>query len=134
MGGPRFRLYGGADYFEHSSEEILVIVQIEHINAVKNIDEIITVEGVDAFFIGPYDLAASMNIKLGMYNKDPKHIKAVADALAAGKKHGVPAGIQVGNSEAAKQRIDEGFRLVAISSDEGFLMSAAYNNLKPFVS
>ena len=133
VGGPRFRLYGGADYFEHSSEEILVIVQIEHINAVNNIDEIISVDGVDAFFIGPNDLAASMNIKLGIDNKDPKHVKAVADALAAGKKHGVPAGILVGNSEAAKQRVDEGFRLVAISSDEGFLMSAAYNNLKPWL-
>lgn len=124
-GGPRVKLYGGDDYFYHANEEIALIVQIEHITAVENIDEILTVEGVDAFFIGPMDLAASMGIKLGLDNPDPRFKKAVNRALEAGKKHNVPGGIYVSGSEAANQRIEQGFQLVALGSDERFLVSAA---------
>jgi len=124
-GGPRVRLYGGTDYFEHANEEIAVIVQIEHIDAVNHIDEILSVAGVDAFFIGPMDLAASMGVKLGLDNPDPRHIEAVNRVLAVGKRHHVPGGILVGSSEAANQRIAQGFQFIGLSSDEGFLRSAA---------
>ena len=124
-GGPRVRLYGGADYFEHANEEIAIIVQIEHINAVNHIDEILSVEGIDAFFIGPNDLAASMGVKLGLDNPDPRHIEAVNKVLAAGKKRHIPGGILVGSPEAVNQRIAQGFQFIALSSDEGFLRSAA---------
>ena len=131
-GGPRVRLYGGDDYFCHANEEIALIVQIEHITAVENIDEILSVEGVDAFFIGPMDLAASMGIKLRLDNPDPRFNEAVDKALEAGKKHNVPGGIFVSGPEAANQRISQGFRLVSLSSDDYFLanaVSAAFNNV-----
>jgi len=124
-GGPRVRLYGGVDYFEHANEEIAVIVQIEHIDAVSHIDEILSVEGIDAWFIGPQDLAASMGVKLGLDNPDPRHVEVVNKVLAAGKKHHIPGGILVGSPEAVNQRIAQGFQFIAISSDEGFLRSAA---------
>lgn len=124
-GGPRVRLYGGVDYFEHANEEIAVIVQIEHIDAVDRVDEILSVEGVDGFFIGPTDLAISMGLKPGLDQTDPGHIAAVSKVLAAGKKHGVPGGIMVGSAEAVNQRIAEGFQFIDLSSDEGFLRSAA---------
>jgi len=124
-GGPRVRLYGGVDYFEHANEEIAVIVQIEHIDAVNRIDEILSVAGIDAWFIGPQDLAASMGVKLGLDNPDPRHIEAVSKVLAAGKKHHIPGGILVGSPEAVNQRIAQGFQFIGLSSDEGFLRSAA---------
>lgn len=124
-GGPRVRLYGGTDYFEHANEEIAIIVQIEHISAINQIDEILSVEGIDAFFIGPNDLVASMGIKLGLDNPDPRYVEAVNKVLAAGKKHHIPGGILVGSPEAANQRIAQGFQLIALSSDEGFLRSTA---------
>lgn len=124
-GGPRVRLYGGDDYFAHANEEIALIVQIEHIEAVKNIDKILSVEGVDAFFIGPNDLAASMEIKLGLDNPDPRYIEAVNKVLASGKKHNVPGGILVSSPEAANQRIEQGFQFIGLSSDESFLRNAA---------
>lgn len=123
-GGPRVRLYGGTDYFEHANEEVAIIVQIEHISAVNQIDEILSVEGIDAFFIGPNDLAASMGIKLGLDNPHPRHVEAVNKVLAAGKKRHIPGGILVGSPEAANQRIAQGFQFVGLSSDEGFLRSA----------
>jgi len=123
-GGPRARLYGGDDYFAHSNEEIALIIQIEHIDAVDRIDEILSVKSLDAYFIGPNDLTASMGIKLGLDNPDPRHIEAVNKVLAAGKKHHVPGGILVNSPEVANQRIAQGFQFVAVGSDEGFLRSA----------
>jgi len=124
-GGPRARLYGGVDYFEHANEEIAVIVQIEHIDAVNRVDDILSVEGVDAFFIGPTDLAISMGLKPGLDQTDPRHVDAVAKVIAAGKKYGVPGGIHVGSAEAVNERIAQGFQFIGLSSDEGFVRSAA---------
>ena len=124
-GGPRARLYGGLDYFEHANEEIALIVQIEHIDAVNRIDEILSVEGVDGFFIGPSDLAISMGLKPGMDQTDPRHVEAVSKVLASGKKHGVPGGIHVGSPEAVNEHIVQGCQFIALASDERFLRSAA---------
>ena len=124
-GGPRARLYGGYDYFAHSNEEIALIIQIEHIDAVNNIDEILSVAGIDAYFIGPSDLAASMGIKPELDNTDPRHIEAVKKVVAAGKKHHVPGGILVGSPGAVGERIAQGFQFIGLGSDEGFLRSAA---------
>ena len=132
-GGPRARLYGGVDYFEHANEEIAVIVQIEHIDAVNCVDEILSVEGVDAFFIGPSDLAISMGLKPGLDQTDPRHGDAISKVLAAGKKYGVVGGIHVGSAEAANERIAQGFQFVGLSSDEGFIRSAASSALNEVV-
>lgn len=125
VGGPRFRLYGGLDYYEHANEEILVIIQIEHADAVKNIDEILSVKGIDGYFIGPNDLAASLGVKLGLDNPDPRHVEAINKVVAAGKKHNVPGGIQVTSADAVNQRITQGFKFIALGSDEAFLRSGA---------
>jgi 4-hydroxy-2-oxoheptanedioate aldolase len=126
-GGPRARLYGGIDYFEHANEEIAIIVQIEHIEAVNRVNEILSVEGVDAFLIGPSDLAISMGLKPkpGLDQTDPGYIEAVNKVLAVGKKHHVSAGIGVGSAETANERIAQGFQLITLSSDEGFLKNGA---------
>jgi len=133
-GGPRARLYGGMDYFEHANEEIALIMQIEHIDAVNCIDEILSVEGVDAFFIGPSDLAISMGLKPGMDNTDPRHVEAVSKILAAGKKHHVPGGIHVGSPEAVNERMAQGCQFIALASDERFLRSAASAALSKVVA
>jgi len=132
-GGPRARLYGGVAYFEHANEEIAVIVQIEHIDAVNRVDEILSVEGVDGFFIGPADLAISMGLKPGLDQTDPRHIEAVNKVLAAGKRHHVPGGLFVGGPEAVNERIAQGFQFIGLSSDEGFLRGAASAALKKVI-
>ena len=124
-GGPRTRLYGGLDYFEHANEEIAVIVQIEHIDAVSHIDEILSVKGVDAYFIGPADLAASMGIKPGLDLTEVAHVEAISRVVASGKKQHLPGGILVGSAEATNARLAQGFQFIGIGSDEGFLRSAA---------
>jgi len=124
-GGPRVRLYGGVSYFENANEEIALMVQIEHIDAVNNVDEILSVEGIDGFFIGPSDLAISMGLKPGLDNTDSRHVDAVNKTLAASQKYGVAGGIQVNTPEAVNERIAQGFKFIALTSDEGFLRGAA---------
>ena len=125
----RTLLYAGDDYLEHANEEIAVIIQIEHIDAIDRADEILSVEGIDAYFIGPLDLAASMGTKLELDNSDPRHIEAVSQVLAVGKQHNMPAGIFAGSAEEVNKRIAQGFQFISLLNDAGLLMGAAQEAL-----
>jgi 4-hydroxy-2-oxoheptanedioate aldolase len=125
LGGMRRTLYGGADYAAHANEEIAVIVQIESARALANAEAILSVAGIDAFFIGPNDLAASMGLPTGLDNRHPEFLQAIDHLLALGKKHGVPAGIHTGSPEAANEMIARGFQFLAMNSDMGFMVQAA---------
>ncbi len=117
-------------YRKWLTAESVVIVQIEHIDAVKNIDEILAVKGIDAFMIGPYDLSGSMG-KPGKFN-DADVKKAIDEVMRAGKKHRIPAGFHSVPSDPkqAKQRIKQGFKFLAYSLDGVFLSDAASNAVR----
>jgi len=124
-GGGRWRFWAGDDYPLHANDEILVVVMIEHIDAVHRIEEILAVPGVDACFIGPNDLAWSMGLGKGPGANDPAHAAAVATVLAAAKKLGVPAGIHCRSVEEVPMRAEQGFQFLACTSDIAFLSTAA---------
>ncbi len=124
VGTLRGRLYGGPDYTDRANEEIAVIAMIEDIGAVDRADEIMTAPGIDAVFIGPNDLAASMGVPLGLDNPHPDHRAAVARVLETGKRLGLPVGIHCGTVEAVNERIAEGFLWLALSTDAGLLSEA----------
>lgn len=125
MGTIRGRLYGGDDYTTHANEEICVVIMLETITAVENADAILSVPGIDAVFIGPNDLAASMGLPLGLDNQHPDHLAAVATIRDACDRHNIPPGIHCGSPGAVNQRIDEGFKWIALSSDAGLMSGAA---------
>src|SRR5690606_4565098 len=111
-----------AEHFEKANEEILIAIQIEHIDAVNNIDTILDVAGIDAVFIGPYDLSASMGLT-GQFSH-PDYLAARDRILAACKRHRIAPGIHVVQPvvEDLLQRVDEGYRLLAYSLDITMLM------------
>jgi 4-hydroxy-2-oxoheptanedioate aldolase len=129
-GGGRWRYWHGADYPKYADDEILIIVQIEHIDAVNRTEEILSVPGVDACFIGPNDLAWSMGLGKGPGGKDPSHAAAIAKVLAGAKKVGVPAGIMCRNVEEALMRLEQGFQYIACSSDSVLMFSHASQAVK----
>lgn len=89
----RNREYGAMpldEYLERSKRDPLVILQIEHRDAVKNIDEILRVEGIGSICIGPYDLSASYN-KTGQFD-DPE----IADAIDEVREKTLAAGVMLG--------------------------------------
>lgn len=112
---------GFEDYKKWVNEELVVIAQIEHYEAVDNIEEIITTDGIDGVIIGPYDLSGSMGYP-GEYDRtDVKD--AIAKVLRVCKENNVPSGFHVieSNPNKLQQRIDEGCTFLAYSLDFFFL-------------
>ncbi len=105
-----------------------LIGQVEHIDAVRNIDWILEVPGIDAAFVGPYDLSASLG-KPGRVS-DPDVLQAVGLVKEACAKHGVPAGIFAGTTEAASKALKDGFTFVCVASDVTLFSRAATELMK----
>jgi 4-hydroxy-2-oxoheptanedioate aldolase len=114
-----------ADYYAKANDELLVVLQCEHIDAVRNFDEVYSVPGVDAIFVGPNDLAASMRDPDGRPPAPDVFMQALADILAGCKRIGVPAGIHTFSIEEAKSRIADGWQFIAVNSELKFMSEAA---------
>ncbi len=118
-----------ADEFARANDEILVAVQIEHIEAVRNIEAILSVPGIDAAFIGPYDLTASMGIAAQFDH--PDYLASRAAILAACQRHKIAPGIHIvpPDTTQAKSRLSEGYRFLAYSLDITMLTTACTEGL-----
>src|SRR5436189_357567 len=97
------------DYYARANDEILVVLQCEHIKAVEEADAIFSVPGIDAIFVGPNDLAASMRGKDGRPPSGEATTQAMQHILATCKKHGVAPGLHCATPEEARLRIEEGW-------------------------
>ncbi len=104
-------------YMAIANKNTIVCVQIEHIKAVENIDEIFSVPGVDAAFIGPYDLSASMGITAKFDN--PEYIAAWEKILNKCVQHDIVPGIHVVQPDYKEsiEKINKGFSMIAYSLD-----------------
>lgn len=127
VGLARAQKYGTGfdEYRARLEDEAVVIVQIEHVDAVRDIDSILAVDGVDGVIIGPYDLSGSMG-RPGDFDCDEMK-QAIADVEDACRRAGKPAGYHVIESDPAslQKRIDAGFTFLAYSLDFFFLGDAA---------
>jgi len=121
---------GFEDYKKWVNEELVIIAQIEHIEAVENIEEIITTDGIDGVIIGPYDLSGSMGYP-GEYHRDEVK-EAIAKVLKVCKENNMSSGFHVIESDSSKlkQRIDEGCTFLAYSVDFFFLGDSARDGMK----
>ena len=95
----------------------MVIVQIEHIDAVNNLEEIISVEGVDGCFIGPYDLSGSLGVPGELAHKEV--LRALSETERICRKSKMPLGIHVVDPDISlmNRYIKAGYTLLAFSSD-----------------
>ena len=106
-GGGRWRVAYGADWQQRANDETLCIVMIEHYTAVDRAEEILSVPGVDACFIGPNDLSWSMGLK---GRRDDAHAAALLRVRDAGRATGTPVGLHCGSPQEVVERIDQGFQ------------------------
>jgi 2-dehydro-3-deoxyglucarate aldolase len=108
---------GFQDYLQWQHDGPVVIVQIEHRDAIAHLEEILTVTGVDGFIIGPYDLSCSMRIP-GQFDS-VQFAEAIANIRAVGQRLGCPAGLHViePDLQRLEQVIGEGFTFIAYSVD-----------------
>ena len=118
------------DYIKAANERISLVAQIEHIDAVNDIEAIMSISEIDACIIGPYDLSGSMGIP-GQTNH-PDVLKACDEVLKTCLKLQKPAGIHVVSSkpEDAQPFIDKGFKFIALGMDTLFLQDGAQQVLQ----
>lgn len=121
FGPTRGRVYGGADYGDHANDEILTIAMIESKEAVENIDAILSVESLDAIFIGSGDLKLSLTGKSGHGNNPQIFQDAVQTILVSCKKHNIIPGIWCATVKDAHQMMKKGFQFIALKSDSMML-------------
>jgi 4-hydroxy-2-oxoheptanedioate aldolase len=129
--GPiRALLYAGADYPQHADDTIVRFAMIETAQALDHLDAILSVEGLDAVYIGPADLSISLGCKPDFDNPEPKAAQAIEHILARAQAHGVVAAVHNGSPEAALRRIGQGFQFVTIGSDARILAAGSAEILK----
>jgi 2-dehydro-3-deoxyglucarate aldolase len=117
MGLARAHRYGFAfrEYIEHANEEIAVVVQAEHARAVENIEEIVGVDGLDAVFLGPYDLSASLGHPGDI--EHPEVVAAIEHVTQTCRAAGMPLGYFGIDAAAVEPYIDRGYTLICASVD-----------------
>ncbi len=119
VGLARAQGYGAtfADYKRWQEDGPIVIVQIEHRDAIANLRDILAVPGVDGFIIGPYDLSCSYGAA-GQFD-DPMFLNAMHEIRAIGEQSGVPGGVHVVEPDPSllDKAFAEGYRFVAYSVD-----------------
>jgi 2-keto-3-deoxy-L-rhamnonate aldolase RhmA len=113
------------DYAREANDEIAVVVQIEHRDAIANLDGILAVEGVDAAFLGPLDLSGSFGKTAQM--DCPEMVDALETFRACCRAHGMAAGIHVIDTslESIARALREGYTMLALSADIIWLTAAA---------
>jgi 2-keto-3-deoxy-L-rhamnonate aldolase RhmA len=107
--------YDLADRVGHANEQTSLLVQIEDRDAVANVDAIVSVQGIDGVFVGPYDLSASLG-QPGNLAGEPLHA-AIDLTLRSARAQGKIAGIFAAGEAAARAEIARGFTLVAVGAD-----------------
>lgn len=103
------------------NKQSIVIVQIEHIKAVENLKEILSVDGVDGFIVGPYDLSGSLGRPGEFEHLDMKRL--LRNIMEVSKKMHKPAGFHVIQPDAGDllKKIKEGYKFLGFSLDTLFL-------------
>jgi 4-hydroxy-2-oxoheptanedioate aldolase len=129
FGPVRALLYGGADYPEHANDTIVTFAMIETAQALDNLDDILSVEGLDAVYIGPSDLSLALGCRPVFDDVDPPVEQAIDHILERAKAHGLVAGIHNGRPDVALARIAKGFQFVTVSSDARLMAAGAQQML-----
>ena len=110
------------------NEQSLIAAQVESVKAIENLDDILTVPGIDVIVVGPLDLSISLGIP-GQFN-DAKMTAAIDRVIATCKRHNVPSGIVMAPPEAIRPWWEKGMRFFSCGGDTGFLQSGSVASVK----
>lgn len=132
VGLARAQGYGNSfqAYRQWLEDNAVIVVMIEHVDAVRAIDNILEVPGIDAYIIGPYDLSGSMGRPGDLDHPDVQ--EAIAKVLEAGRRANKPGGIHViePDPQALQQRIQAGFNFLGYGLDIRILDSICRTHLQ----
>ena len=111
------------EYVRNANQEILIIGQIETVQAVENLSDILTTDELDVVFIGPYDLSTSMGISGELDH--PLLLDAIKQVIRLAQTHDVPLGCYVNDFESGEQWLSLGIQLIACGND-AFLLTRKF--------
>ena len=118
------------DYIQQANQSIALIIQIEHQNAVKNLDEILTVDGIDGIFIGPYDLSGSMNRLGDVFSAAVQ--EAIEEVKVKCAQQGMPVGLFMQSSTGIEAELSSGTKFLAVGTDTFFVWTGAQKVIEAF--
>ena len=127
--GPRRAMLRDPEYLKTANREILVVAMVETAEALRNLDEIFAVEGIDACFIGPWDLSMNLGVGPPPPWNDAGFRRTLKDVVEACRRHGVAPGMHC-TTDTVNDAIEMGFRFCAIDSDASFMAAGARMALK----
>lgn len=125
-----FGITNWPEYARAANDETLLIVQIESAPALRNLDAILSVEGIDVAFVGPNDLHAQLGLAPSSDGTEPEFVEALERVKASAREHHVATGIFSSNGEAAAQRIRQGFQMISVTTDISSMIAEATRNLR----
>jgi 2-keto-3-deoxy-L-rhamnonate aldolase RhmA len=112
-----------SEYVASANDEVCVVVQAEHELAVRNIESIVAVPGIDAVLLGPYDLSASFG-KMGHIH-DPEVVAAIDHVTRVCQSAGIPLGYFGVTADAVKPWIARGYSLIVAGVDVLYIGNGA---------
>lgn len=115
---------------ELANRRVIVAVQIETEQAIANAEEIVNVPGIDAAFVGPSDLALSAGWEPTFAPRRAEHRELIVRVMEVAHRHGIPAGVYCGTAAQALIWRDDGFEMLAVTSDSIILKSGAEEALR----
>ncbi len=129
--GPyRASQYGGGDYQPNANDEILLFAMIETREAMKNLDAILSVPGLDGTYVGPSDLSLSYGRPAVLDVADPEVLAEMKTIAQKTRKAGKIAGAHTDSAKTAKKRFDEGYHFCTLFNDIRVLATAAQNMVR----
>lgn len=126
----RFGYTSKAEYFLRANEEVMIAIQIEGKEGVDNLDEILSVEGVDIIYVGPYDLSQSLGVPGQV--RDPQVVSKIEEIARKAKARGRFVGIYVDNVETAHYYANLGVQFITISVDVRIFAEACNSLVSEF--
>lgn len=117
-------------YFREANAQTLTFAMIETRQALQNVESIAAVPGIDALFVGPYDLAIALSNGASQDPQSPEVEKALDAIVAAAIKAGKIPGLYCANAERALATAKRGFRFLAVGSELGMLRAGIAEQMK----
>jgi 4-hydroxy-2-oxoheptanedioate aldolase len=125
FGPNRAVLYGGADYWRHANEEILLFAMVETLDGLAELENIASVSGLDGIYVGPSDLSFSMGKVPSLDPQDEEVVRAIRHIAETARKKGKYAGVHTDGAKTALRRFDDGYQFCTILNDARLLANAA---------
>ena len=123
--GPFRAAQYGADYWQSANAEVLLFAMVETRQGVSNLEQILSVKGIDGVYVGPSDLSLSLGKQPTLDPSDHEVLAAIETIAATTRRHGLIAGVHTDGPKTAARRFAQGFQMCTILNDVRLLAVAA---------